>query len=887
MNNNDEKRQNPDALLSIIKKEEETARQGKLKVFFGMCAGVGKTYTMLEAAKKARRDGIDVVVGIVETHNRVETENLLAGLEIIPRKEIEYRMSIFKEMDIDAILKRKPALVLVDELAHTNIPGSRHVKRFQDVLELLNNGIDVYTTLNVQHIESRAETVKQITGAIIRETVPDSVLERANEIELVDLTPAELLQRLKEGKVYTYEKSKQAVENFFRKGNLTALREMALRITAERVDKDVRDYRIEKNIDTTWKYNQRLMVAISPSPYSAELIRWTRRMAYSLETQWIAVYIETPQKLNEKQQQTLNTTINLAKELGAEVITSQDVDIVAGLIRIAKENNVTQVLIGKSKYPSFSFNNGHGRIVSRLIKESGDLDVYVIGSERKEKKNWIDSFNVSSQSSTFRYLLSMLLIILLGAFLYTIHLQIGYQTVSLIFLFVITFMPLLGFGPGPIFLAALMSAFIWNFFFIPPAFTLRIGKVEDALMFGMYFIIASVSGFLISRIRTQQVLINQREKRTNALYKVARTLSSAKSLDDVTDCAIKQLQETFDAKVVFIFSDENNKLKAVPHSASTFTIDEGEWNIAHWVFANSQKAGRFTNTLPITPATYFPLTTKSGNLGIIGLALPQNNLLGFDSESLLDAFLSQIEIAIEREYLKELAKKNLVISESEKLYKTLFDSISHELKTPITAILGAATSFKDEKIIQNRNILSKLVEEINVAADRLSRLVENMLNMARLQSGSLKPKKEWHSISDLIESAIKRIKPEAGNYNFSSEISDEIGIIQVDYGLIEQALVNIIHNSVQYSPEGSEIKIKVTRTNKNCIIRIRDSGPGFPKDSTEKIFEKFYRLPGTKTGGTGLGLSIAKGFIEAHSGTITAQNNEFGGAEFIILLPTN
>jgi two-component system, OmpR family, sensor histidine kinase KdpD len=887
MNNINDIRQNPDFLFGTPKQGGESTGAGKLKIFFGMCAGVGKTYTMLEAAQKANRDGIDVVVGIAETHNRAETEELLAGLEIVPKKEVEYRMSLFNEMDIDAILKRKPSLVLIDELAHTNIPGSRHVKRYQDVLELLNKGINVYTTLNVQHIESRAETVKQITGAIVHETVPDSVLERANEIELVDLTPVELIQRLKEGKVYTYEKSKQAVENFFRKGNLTALREMALRITAERVDKDLQNYRAEKNINATWKSGQRLMVAISPSPSSAQLIRWTRRLAYSMETQWIAVYIETTKRLGEKKKESLNKNIALAKDLGAEIITSQDTNIASGLIRVARENNSTQILLGKSKSPFNNFFSRNSKIISRLIKASGDIDIYVIGDEQKESQSFWESFNFSMQSSPLRYLLAILLITVLSAFLYSIHFQVGYQTVSLIFLFVITFMPLWNFGPGPIFLAALMSATIWNYFFIPPSFTLRIGKVEDALMFVMYFIIASVSGFLISRIRTQQTLINQREKRTSALYNLAKALSSAKSLDDVTDCAIKQLEETFTARVVFIYSDNHNKLKAEPHSASTFPVDGGEWNIAHWVFGNSQKAGRFTSTLPITPATYFPISTKSENFGVIGVALPETSSLSFDSESLLDTFLSQITIAIEREFLKENAKNSLVVLESEKLYKTLFDSISHELKTPITTIIGATSSFKDDKIIQNKNILSKLVDEINIASERLSRLVDNLLDMARLQTGNLRPKLEWHSVSDLIDSAINRVKPESVNHKIIAEIADEVGIIHVDYGLIEQALVNILHNSIQYTPENSEIKIKVARSNSFYSIRIIDRGPGFTKESLSRIFEKFYRIPGTKAGGTGLGLSIAKGFVEAHNGTITAQNNEYGGAEFIILLPTN
>ncbi|MFA7228036.1 MAG: ATP-binding protein, partial [Melioribacteraceae bacterium] len=488
-------------------------------------------------------------------------------------------------------------------------------------------------------------------------------------------------------------------------------------------------------------------------------------------------------------------------------------------------------------------------------------------------------------SQTGKYFLSAAIVSITGFMLSYLHLHIGYQAISLLFLFIIALLPLINFGPGPIFLAAVMSAFIWNFFFIPPYLTLRIGKVEDVLMFIMYFIFASVLGLLNSRIRTQQIQINQREKRTAALYNLSRSLSSSKSLDDVAECSVKQLEETFNARVAFLLSDDNGKLNAVPHPRSTFMIDLAEWNIAFWVFSNSQKAGRFTNTLPITPALYYPLNSKNGNLGVAGLVLPEDGGLSSEAESLLDAFLSQISIAIEREYLKEMAKKNLVAMESEKLYKTLFDSITHELKTPITTILGAVTSFKDDKITQNKNILSKLVDEINIAADRLSRLVENMLDMARLQSGNLRPKFEWHSVSDLIDSTLNRIKPELSNHYVSARISDDIGIIRADYGLIEQSFVNILNNSIQYTPDQSTIIIEASRSDDYCIIKISDNGPGFPKDGIEKIFEKFYRAPGTKTGGTGLGLSIAKGFIEAHGGKITARNNDSGGAEFTILLP--
>jgi two-component system sensor histidine kinase KdpD len=887
MNNKTDKRPAPDSFLDLIQKDEKKESEGTLKIFFGMCAGVGKTYAMLQAAHKAKNDNMDIVVGIVETHKRIETQKLVDGLEIIPPQNVEYRYSIFKEMDIDAILKRKPSLVLIDELAHTNIPGSRHAKRYQDVLELLGNGINVYTTLNVQHIESRAETVKQITGTAIRETVPDSVFERADEIELVDLTPEELFKRLKEGKVYTYEKSKQAIENFFRKGNLNALREMALRLTAERVDKELQDYRTEKNIEETWKSGQRLMVAISSSPHSAELIRWTRRLAYSIEAPWIVVYVETTNQLSDIHQQQLIKNINLARELGAEIIVTQETDIVSGIIRVAKERNVTQIMIGKSKRSPFDYWTNRDKIIQRLIKNSGDIDIYIIGSERKQSRKIFDYFNFYSQSPFIRYLLSSFIIVFISILLFSVQDHIGYQSVSLIFLFVISFLPLFNFGPGPILLAAVLSAFIWDYFFIPPHFTLHIERVEDVLMFSMYFITASVSGFLISRIRTQKIMIDKKEKNTSALYNLARELSSAKSLDDVADSAIKQLKETFNAEVVFVFSEDKNKLKAVPHSASTFNIDDLEWSIAQWVFNNSQKAGRFTNTLSNTPTTYFPLSTKTEKLGVIGIKFSQNAIFNFDLETLLNTFIAQIGVAVEREYLKELGKLNLVLYESEKLYKSLFDSISHELKTPLTTIIGATSSLTEDKIKQSARTTSRLINEIKIAAERLNRLVENLLDITRLESGNIKPKLEWHSISDLIGSAIERIKNDSLEHEIYFEQKDDSEILRFDFTLLEQAIVNILLNSINYTPTGSKIRISVSKVDNNIIINISDNGNGFPQEATPNLFRKFYRIPGTRAGGTGLGLSIARGFIEAHKGTITAQNSKEGGAEFIIILPTN
>jgi len=499
IDNPEPNRPNPDVLLNHITKKEEKTHKGRLKIFFGMCAGVGKTYSMLKTAQKAKLDGVDVLIGIVETHNRLETEALVKGLEKIPLKEIKYRETIFNELDVDTILKRKPALILVDELAHTNIPGSKHLKRYQDVLEILENGIDVYTTLNVQHIESRSDTVKQITGTTIRETVPDSILDHADEIELVDITPGELLQRLVEGKVYTPESSKQAIQNFFRKGNLTALREMALRITAEKVDKELRDYKSEKNIFEVWKSGQRLMCAISPSPYSANLIRWTRRMAYSMESTWIAVYIETDSKISEQNKNNLLQNFKLVEELGGELITAQDVDVVDGLVRVAKENNITQIFIGKSQTSSLYKIFGGKSYLNTLMDKSHDLDIYIYGGDRPEQKNiksLLLEFISKSHSGFGSYLSVSIIVSVIATILYFIQDNIGYEVVSLLFLLIVSVLPLFNYRVGPVLFAAFLSAVSWNYFFIPPHFTFHIEKPADVLMFFIYFVVASTSGFL-------------------------------------------------------------------------------------------------------------------------------------------------------------------------------------------------------------------------------------------------------------------------------------------------------------------------------------------------------------------------------------------------------
>lgn len=526
------------------------------------------------------------------------------------------------------------------------------------------------------------------------------------------------------------------------------------------------------------------------------------------------------------------------------------------------------------KGESVQMKNAESSINNQVTRTSGQKSIYDI---------IVQIWN----SNLTKYFLSALIISVVGLILYYLQIHISYQAVSLVFLFVISLLPLLNFRPGPIFLAAIMSAFIWNFFFIPPAFTLRIGKIEDVLMYVMYFVIATVSGFLISRIRMQQLMINQKEKRTAALYNLTRDLSAAKSLDDVTEFSMKQLKDTFHAEVLVIYAESDKYLSKNSHRLSTISIDDGEWSIAQLVFLNSEKVGRFTQAIPsISQITYLPLFTKYRKLGVVGLLFPENSSFDPETDSLLNTFITQIGVAVEREYLKELAKQNLLLAETEKLYKTLFDSVSHELKTPITTILGAVSSLKDDKIIINKPIFYRLINEANIAAERLKRLVENLLDITRLESGTLRLKKEWHSIADLINSALYKIKVESTEHIINCRIEEDTGLCNFDYPLLEQALINIIHNSVEYTSPNNITEIIAERKKDQIVITISDNGAGFPGGELKNIFKKFYRIPGTKAGGTGLGLSIAKGFIEAHGGSIIAKNNEAGGAKFIISLPS-
>ncbi|HEX3009498.1 MAG TPA: sensor histidine kinase KdpD [Bacteroidales bacterium] len=874
-------RPDPDELLSSLHSEEEKSRKGKLKIFFGMCAGVGKTYSMLQDAILIKSKGTDVVIGYVETHNRAETAALADALEMVPRKQCEYKTASLQEMDIDAILARKPQVVLVDELAHTNAPGNRHTKRYQDVLELLDNGIHVYTTLNVQHLESRSEIVAQITGIIVRETVPDEIFENANEIEIVDITPEELLQRLDEGKIYTPDRSREAVLNFFRKGNITALREMALRIVADRVDKQLLDYMQNKQIRGPWKSGLHLLVAIDYQAQSSRLLRWAKNLAYSMGANIQAVYVETLHKLTPKEEEQLNKNINLAKQLKIKFRIITNTNVVKAIAAFAQKENITQIIVGKPRTRNLISMLQLGNFINKLIRYSGNIDVYILGSDNKAKDKFVFKASVPSfTSNVSQYVLVFSLVVLMSFFSYLLEDYVGYQVVSFCLLFLVSILAIF-FGTGPILLAAISSALIWDFFFIPPRGTLHIKKPEDVLMFLMFFIIALLNGILTSRVRRQQVKIRIREERTHALYQITRDLSMATGIKEVNTIVSKYIHKYFRLEFVLLLKTEQEQLSQEIKNETTLRLNENDISITQWVFKHSLKAGKYTDTLPSSAFTFYPLIGNNSNVGVIAVAHPKVFTQG--EEQFWEACISQIASKYEREFLRIAARKAYVLGESDKLYKTLFNSISHELRIPVATILGATDTLQSQTYPED--IKQKLYHEISVASLRLNRLIENLLNMSRLESGHISLRPDWCDVHDLANNLQESLRQELTNHKLTTIIPVDMPLVKIDFGILEHILYNLVLNAIQYTPANTRIRLKFYYDNGNLMIQVMDRGRGFEDSEIPRIFEKFYRGKDVKTGGTGLGLSIVKGFVEAHRGNIAVVNRENGGAKFTIRIP--
>jgi len=875
-------RPDPDALLASLNREEQRARRGQLKVFFGMCPGVGKTYAMLNAAQQELLDGVNLAVGVVETHGRPETEALLTGLPIIPRKRISYKNIQLTEMDLEAILERKPKLVLVDEFAHTNAPGSRHPKRYQDVVELLDAGISVYTTLNVQHIESRADAVRQITGATVHETVPDSVFGLADQIELVDLTPEALRERLNEGKVYMDGRAAVAAENFFKDTHLTALRELALRFVAEHVDKRLRELRSVGTLKTVWRSGERLLVAVGPSPSSTQLVRWTRRMAASQGASWIAVSVESTTTLDLESQRRVERNLSLARELGAEVVVTHDDDVADALVRVALQNNATQIVVGKSLRPRWIDSLRGGNLVDRLLKIGGSIDIYVVPAERASGNPapWINWRPVpNSPAREYVEVMTVLAVLTLASWFVVPH--SGYMAVGLFYLLAVIVLSL-RVGRGPVVAAGVVSALSWDFLFIPPLFTFTIAKLEDRLMFGTYFVVAVVSGHLTARIRDQERNERMREDRSTALFHLTQALSNARTLDDAVFAALRQADAHFGGQSALLLDDGNGSA-LMPHFAGSFTVTEKERGVADWAWRNRKKAGRFTDTLPSAEGFHVPLVREDAAFGVLILRLPPDSSLTLAQRDLAESFAAQLAQLVEREQLRAAGEREKLLAESDKLHRTLLDGVSHELKTPL-AVLSAAV---ENLALADEATRASLADEIRTATRRLNRLVNNLLDQTRLESGALRPRLDWCDGHDLVNAAIEGVRDSLDGHPFELDIPKDLPLFRADSALMEQVIANLLLNSALHTPADTPIFLAagIDTSKAQIFFTVADRGPGLPAAMRERLFQKFQRGDAAKAGGLGLGLSIIRGFVTAQGGDVVAGENPGGGAVLTVYLP--
>ncbi|KLU22061.1 sensor protein KdpD [Caballeronia mineralivorans PML1(12)] len=916
-------RPNPDELLGKLQREEEKSHRGRLKIFFGASAGVGKTYAMLLAARSRKEQGDDVVVGIVETHGRSETAALLEDLEQLPPANMTYRGHALKEFDLDGALQRHPQLLLVDELAHSNVPGARHLKRWQDVHELLDAGIDVYTTVNVQHLESLNDIVGQITQIRVFETVPDRVLDQADEVTLVDLPPEELLERLRHGKVYMPQQAEHAVRNFFRKGNLIALRELALRRTADRVDAQMREYRADRSIDRIWQARDRLVVCIGPGPEAPTLVRAAARLAASLRSDWIAVYVETPrlQKLSDTRRDRTLTALKLAAELGAETVTLAGADAVATLIGYAQARNASKLVAGASKRRGFArwLKRSFGE---RLAEHAGDLDLTLIRAREGERREGSgplpqeegtapdrrDALSAAreqrSASRGYAYAIAICAVITLLASQIRDHFDLT-NLVMFYLIGVIYAAARIGRGPGV--LLSFLSVAAFDFFFVPPRMSLSVSDTQYLLTFAGMLLTSLVISHLTSSLRREARVASKRERRTGAMYAMAGELGAALATEQIVGIGMRHVSEVFRAKVAMLLPDSTDKVRqkldpsdtsaaALLLDASTLDLDVGQW-----VYDQQKPAGRGTDTLPAAAALYLPLKAPMRTRGVLAVATRNAGELDVpEQKRMLDAFAAQIALALERVHYVEIARDALVSMESERLRNSLLSAISHDLRTPLTTIVGFASMLAEARGDTHSPANAELIAAIHDESLRMTSIVTNLLDMARLQAGGLRLNLQWSLLEETVGAALRACRRVLNGRPVEVRLPADLPFLQLDAVLMERLFSNLLENAAKYTPPGSKLIIgaeSVSVDNKPFVrVYIDDFGPGLPVNMEDRVFEKFTR--GEKESakpGIGLGLSICRAIVEAHGGTIGANNRldvslpdaPVQGARFWFTLPVD